>query len=362
MNDQDTIFADEKLLALYAALPDNLKEAIFSVNVADKIMKAGQKYGLNIEQIGTLAEATGLVMLGALHPRSYIQKLEETLGIERTKAIDIAKEINHEVFFPIREALKNIHHMEDTQEIAGEKEIEKGDAIKTLQEREQPQRVPSAGLGQIPSSPLPQKPLQPSQPQPPAKPPQQPSPVLPSRAATPAIEEKLKPSPAPGAVKPPVTSHIEPPAVSAIEPRRALFEKFGHPTAKKTETPLPAVSAIEPPAPHKTEQLVTRVAKPPAVSAIEPQAPSAERAPVPSWAKPPERTEKPTKQLVRQQPQKIPMQEIQAQTGMAPLKIESKQNQPVQKISMQEIRPRPAPLAEQKPGPKGDRYREPIDD
>jgi hypothetical protein len=82
---------------------------------------------------------------------------------------------------------------------------------------------------------------------------------------------------------------------------------------------------------------------------------------IPSWTKPPEHTEKPFGQSVQQQTQKIPMQEIQTQTGTAPLKIESKQTKPIQKIPMQEIRPRPTPLAEQKPGSKGDRYREPIE-
>ncbi len=129
------LFDDEKLLEMYVALPQSIKSAMFSVNVAEKIMRIGKKYGLSIDQIGELGHATGTVMVGTLHPRSFIQELEKQLRVDRAKATDIGKEINHEIFFPIREELKKLHSMEDTDEILSGKEIEKGDALKSISER-----------------------------------------------------------------------------------------------------------------------------------------------------------------------------------------------------------------------------------
>lgn len=124
------IFSQDKLFDLYGNLPEDLRNAMFSVDVAGKISAIGKKFGLSIEQTGVLATTTGLVMLGALHPRSFIQKLEEDLKIDRSKAIDIAREVNHEIFFPVRENLKKIHGMSDTDEVTSDKQMNAGDALK----------------------------------------------------------------------------------------------------------------------------------------------------------------------------------------------------------------------------------------
>lgn len=152
----------EKLMELYAALPQVLKDAIFSVHVAEKIMQTGKKFGLSVDQTSILAYETGLVMVGALHPRSYIQHIEESVNVDRQKATDIAKEVNHEIFFPVREALKKLHNMEEREEITGEREIEKGDILKKIAELK---KQPAQGVNQPipkpeqkPASPSPQTP------------------------------------------------------------------------------------------------------------------------------------------------------------------------------------------------------------
>lgn len=144
MNNQ-SIFTQEKLLELYEKIPQNVREAIFSVDVAGKISAAGKRFGLSIEETGILATTAGLVMLGALHPRDFIQTLEKGLKMERSKAIDIAKEINHEIFFPIRESLKRIHGMETTEEVTGEKQMERGDNIQRAKTQ------PSPVVGPLPT-------------------------------------------------------------------------------------------------------------------------------------------------------------------------------------------------------------------
>ncbi|MEK7148815.1 MAG: hypothetical protein AAB796_00230, partial [Patescibacteria group bacterium] len=94
-----------------------------------------------------------LVMLGALHPRSFIQKLEEDLKIDRSKAIDIAREVNHEIFFPVRENLKKIHGMSDTDEVTSDKQMNAGDALKNASQTSNQTPPPQTLKTQIPAGP-----------------------------------------------------------------------------------------------------------------------------------------------------------------------------------------------------------------
>ena len=147
------IFSQDKLFDLYGNLPEDLRNAMFSVDVAGKISATGKKFGLSIEQTGVLATTTGLVMLGALHPRSFIQKLEEDLKIDRSKAIDIAREVNHEIFFPVRENLKKIHGMSDTDEVTSDKQMNAGDALKNASQTSNQTPPPQTLKTQIPAGP-----------------------------------------------------------------------------------------------------------------------------------------------------------------------------------------------------------------
>ena len=96
----------------YEKLPEVLKDAMFSVEIADKIFETGKKFGLIFEKIGNLAEETGYVTLGLLHPQDFVRALEEHLGIKADQASEIAKEINHQIFFPLRAEFKKAHNIE----------------------------------------------------------------------------------------------------------------------------------------------------------------------------------------------------------------------------------------------------------
>ncbi len=326
MTEPNTIFNDEKLLEMYAALPQNLKDAMFSVDVADKIMKSGKKFGLNIEQTGKLAEAAGMVMLGALHPRSFIQTLETDLSIDRAKATDIAKEINHEIFFPIREALKRIHGMEDTQEVTGEKEIEKGDILKKLAEM----RERSSGV----QSSVPQ----------PAKP----EIIPPPASAAPKISETIAPREnvaVAGSVKTTTQKSLE---EQFKNPNASLLENAATPNTKPVEkNPIPA-----PPVPDlqqkNREGLLQELSKI--------QLPPQKTPPAPSWT---EKNPEPKKIPDWAQPKQpeAPATSAQQQAMSRPAPAE------IPKTSMQEIKAKPTtpqPI-ELKKESSTDPYREPIE-
>src|SRR3990167_3766263 len=96
----------------YERLPQVLKEALFSADIAEKMFALGKKYALTMEKIGFMSEEAGFVVLGLTPPRAFTAALAERLQIPADAAEKIALEISHEIFFPLREALKQTHQID----------------------------------------------------------------------------------------------------------------------------------------------------------------------------------------------------------------------------------------------------------
>ena len=83
-------YTEEQIGQMYDNLPEDLKEAIFSVDMSEIVEKIGREKQLNIEQIGDLANETGMVMLGVTHPNEFIANLADRLEVDKEKARVIA--------------------------------------------------------------------------------------------------------------------------------------------------------------------------------------------------------------------------------------------------------------------------------
>src|SRR3990167_7030657 len=91
-------FTEEQIAQMYDNLPEDLKEAIFGLEMNEIVEKIGRENQLNIEQIGDLANETGMVMLGVTHPNEFIGNLADRLEVDKEKARAIAQEINEQIF------------------------------------------------------------------------------------------------------------------------------------------------------------------------------------------------------------------------------------------------------------------------
>ena len=101
-------YSKDELNEIFEKLPEQLKDAIVSVDNARIINGVGRKYGLHIDQIGGLAEETGYILLGVVHPTEFVSNLSKRLGIDRVVASQIASDINYQIFLKIREVLKDV--------------------------------------------------------------------------------------------------------------------------------------------------------------------------------------------------------------------------------------------------------------
>ena len=100
----------ENLKNRFLSLSPDLQDAISSVEVAQHFYEIGQENGLHVDEMGDVAQETGLVFLGLTHPNEYIAKLLQHLpNLDRSRVEKIAKEVNEKIFGPVREQLTALH-------------------------------------------------------------------------------------------------------------------------------------------------------------------------------------------------------------------------------------------------------------
>lgn len=215
--------SNEQLLAKYQSLPNDLQEAILSVDTATIIHEVGTKHKLMIDKVGGLADETGLVMLGFTHPKDYITNLSERLKVDREIAKEIAEEINSQVFFPIREHLKKIHGLMG--------ESESSIPIPKIKKPIIPE-VPSE-LSREPVFVAEKVVLETTKPKVPPSPIPPAPPILP----IPATKSDFVASP-----KPPENLPVSPSQSGPVSPEPKPFETL---TSQKVEIPVPPKANIE---------------------------------------------------------------------------------------------------------------------
>lgn len=141
-----TAYSEEEVERQYNKLPEILQSSIFDPEIANKIVGVGKKFGLTVEQIGFLAEEAGYVVLGLTQSVEFVQQLADRLGVDADQAREIAKEINHQIFYQLREALKTTHQIEMRDEDIQKAEV----AVKP-----QPAPAPIRPAAPKPSTPTP---------------------------------------------------------------------------------------------------------------------------------------------------------------------------------------------------------------
>ena len=110
----------EKLIELYKALPDDVAAVYEGANTGEILVEIGRKHALAIDLLGRLSYETGLVLVGASPAREFIDNVQKGLGLTRDKAVEVAQDVNHRLFAPIRESLKQIHKIGPSESLIPE--------------------------------------------------------------------------------------------------------------------------------------------------------------------------------------------------------------------------------------------------
>ena len=97
---------DQQIQERFAQLPQDVQLAIKSNKVEEHLQKIGSTYGLHIDQLGELKNATYLVMLGFADPAQFVGDIVQFVRVSKEQAEKIAEEVSTELFLPIRESLQ----------------------------------------------------------------------------------------------------------------------------------------------------------------------------------------------------------------------------------------------------------------
>ncbi len=133
-------YSKKELWKLYASLPEELKNAVFSDENLEAIEKACQKNGVSDEEkLGAVTKDTVQVILGLLPPNDFRQRIKEDAGLEEKEAKAISLEITRFVFIPIKINLEGLYNIKIGDEKGPEKSLE--DLKKIPQEKESEEKT-----------------------------------------------------------------------------------------------------------------------------------------------------------------------------------------------------------------------------
>ncbi len=233
---------DNNVIEQYKKLPQTLKVALFSDDTTEAIFDIGKKNNLTVEQMGTLADETGLIILGITRPEDYAKNVAARLLTNPTATNNIVQEINEKIFGPIRDDLKKLHLpvAEPAPTVAAPAAIKK-EALPPAPARSMAEIKPKEAL---PAPPVP-------------TPVKMPAPAIPAAATPPASTLVKIPAPMMVPLGPAPAAPMKPTPVSDIKPAPPMAKIV-------TPSPMPQPEIkITPPLPPVSPKPITDIKPPP---------------------------------------------------------------------------------------------------
>ena len=124
----------------YELMPEQLQTSFDSPETAEVIGQVIAMNNLSDEQSEIITCLTGDVLAGFVDYKDFTKKLTEEFKFDAILAQDIFKEIDRQVFLPVRDLLKQVYKPEGE----AEKKIEKQGTAGLLQKLSQPLEAPKA--------------------------------------------------------------------------------------------------------------------------------------------------------------------------------------------------------------------------
>ena len=103
-------YTKDELWKIYEKLPQELQEAIFSVETADAILNSCERN--KVEEVSKVAHYAGLVLMGLILPQEFSGTLKKEMKLSKTSADAVARDIDRLVFYPVKPAIEQLHRME----------------------------------------------------------------------------------------------------------------------------------------------------------------------------------------------------------------------------------------------------------
>jgi len=103
-------YKPEHFWKLYKNLPEDLQDAIFSVETADSIYDICERNDIN--EVSLVAKIVGRILLGVLPPDGLLGILEKDLKLDADTAENATREIKRFILFPVKKSLGDLYESE----------------------------------------------------------------------------------------------------------------------------------------------------------------------------------------------------------------------------------------------------------
>lgn len=97
--------SSEQTLHAYNSLPQPVRAYLASTELYDSMAIISTKYGLHVDVVGMLSKSVTQMLLGFIDPSQLMQEMRR-IGIDGSKSIEIAKELNQLVFKPLHQKMR----------------------------------------------------------------------------------------------------------------------------------------------------------------------------------------------------------------------------------------------------------------
>ncbi len=124
---------DKNLEEQFQNLPKELREAISSADLPNKLQQITKNNQILLDQAENVQKETLLVLLGLEPLENYTENLQKNAELTKNQAIAIAHDINELVFKNVRETLRKINEDAEAAEAGATAEKEKLPAASALQ-------------------------------------------------------------------------------------------------------------------------------------------------------------------------------------------------------------------------------------
>jgi len=128
----------QSLLQLYASLPRELKDALFSEEVSENIFKVCEKTD-TLDKVSVISSIVSKVLTGTLKLEDFEIELKIEANLDSKTAREIASEINLFIFSPLKESLVLLSSKEYIPSPYNTDKLpEKTEPIETMEEKIEP--------------------------------------------------------------------------------------------------------------------------------------------------------------------------------------------------------------------------------
>jgi len=104
-------YTPEQFWKLYEKLPQELKDALFAEETGNNIYDVCKRNKI-LENLDQIVEYVGQVLVGVLPPEEFQETLEKELKLEKDVVKNVAREINHFIFYPVKSSLEELYKIE----------------------------------------------------------------------------------------------------------------------------------------------------------------------------------------------------------------------------------------------------------